>query len=124
MNRPLLILCLLALSACGAAVTMPAYVAAPNDNDYMDREKCLYSQVCIEIGKRGTAPLDLEQSANTAAFVCQAPIANKIRSHLVSTEIHIDWQDVINQENIRLLEVEQHALAVAQESKDECRVGR
>ena len=102
---------------------MPPYVPDPSDGDYMDREKCLYRAVCTEVGKRGSDPINLEQSANVAAFTCQAPIANKIRRHLVSADIHIDWAAVANQEEIRLLEVEKHALVIAQEQRDECRRG-
>ena len=120
MNRmPLVVGCVL-LTGCLSPVTLPPYVSDPDVNDFKAREDCLYRKVCTEIGSRGSSPIDLESAANVAGLTCQIPIAKKMRDHLVSTHVYIDWRAESNEEELLELEVEKHALVVAYELKDEC----
>ena len=120
MTRLILLGLTIVIASCGPLVEMPPYVPFPDVNDFIERDKCLNREVCSEIGKRGTDPENLETAADTAALVCQLPIEKKERGHLVSTQIHIDWQDEVNREDIERLEVEKHAMVVGESVKDIC----
>lgn len=121
MIRLLLSGLILALASCDPLITMPPYVPLPDVTDFMERETCLDREVCSEIGKRGTDPENLETAADTATLTCQLPVEDKYRRHLASTQVHIDWQGEVNREDIERLEVEKHAMAIAETMKDECR---
>lgn len=95
---------LVAMAACGPLVTMPAYVPDPDVSDFMEQETCLDREVCSEIQKRGNDPEHLDTAADTAALTCHLPIEDKERRHLISTQVHIDWQDEVNREDIERLE--------------------
>jgi len=110
-----------ALAACGGTeIRRSPPPPAPSATDFSTRENCLYRTVCQEIGKRGTDPLALDDSATTAAFVCSQPLFEKMRAHAAYYGVR-SLDDETTDEQIELANYGRHAHAVAETQAQICR---
>ena len=107
-----LLLCLLP-GACSRSAA-----PGPDFGDYRLRENCLYRTLCGEIHGRGVS--HIEEAAQYASAVCEQPISQKKMQHAASTGGGSSTSEEPVDERMALLEFDWHAMAVAQQLKDQC----
>lgn len=118
--RYLWLLAFLALGACGGLEDQrPQPPPAPSTSDFTSREDCLHRTVCQEIIKRGSDPLELDDSASYAAFVCSQPLFEKMRKRAAYYGIQ-SLDNETTDEQIELANYSRHALAVAESEVQFC----
>lgn len=112
-----LLICLF-LSGCQEAQPGTPNSRGPDVIDYRVREACLYRTLCPEIRRRGAG--DVEGAAGYASSICQQPISQKMMQRATSAGRYPATSDELTKERMAQLEFDWHAMAVAQQLKDQC----